>query len=87
MTPDQLTAAGFRPCATSPGPYWPGDDFAPLYVRRLPQGPAIYVYCPLERPEEVIAFVGDWNRPQHYCEGVVNTVEQLMSRLGLQAAA
>ena len=87
MTPEQLTAAGFRPCATSPGPYWPGDAFAPLYMRYLSQGLAIYVYCPLERPEEVIAFVGDWNRPQRYCEGVVSSVEQLLSRLGLPMAA
>lgn len=87
MTPEQLTAAGFSPCATLPGPYWPGDTFAPLYVRRLVSGMIIYVQCPLERPDEVVAFVGDWARPQHYCQGQVRSVEQLLRQLGLEEAA
>ena len=87
MTPEQLTAAGFQLCASSPGPYWPGDAFAPLYVRSQGPGrPAIYVQCPLERPDEVVAFVGDWARPQHYCQGVVLNMEQLLQQLGLEEA-
>jgi hypothetical protein len=83
MTPEQLTAAGFLPCDPSPAPYWPGDAFTPLYVRHLPPGPAIYVYCPLERPDDVVAFVGDWARPDHYCEGRFTSIEQLLHQLGL----
>jgi hypothetical protein len=84
MTPELLAAAGFRPCAKSPKPFWPGDEFAPLYMRRLSRGPAIYVHCPLERPEEVVAFVGDWDRPQRYCEGSIGSVEHLMHQLGFE---
>lgn len=83
MTPDQLTAAGFRPCAHSPGSYWPGDAFAPLYVRELPAEPSLYVHCPLERPEEGISFIGDWSRPQCYWQGTVPNMEQLLLHLDL----
>ena len=86
MTPEQLTAAGFQPCTESPGRNWPGDAFAPLYVRRLPAGRAIYVQCRLERPDEVLAFVGDWERPEHYCQGTISSLEQLLEQLQLGAA-
>lgn len=85
MTSEQLTAAGFILCTEKPGPHWPGNTFAPLYVRRLARGPAIYVQCRLERPNEVLAFVGDWARPEHYCQGSISSVEQLLDQLDLEA--
>lgn len=87
MTPELLTAAGFRPCVKSPKPFWPGDEFAPLYMRRLAWGPALYVHCPLETPDEVVAFVGDWARPQRYCHGMIRTMEQLLRQLGFERGA
>jgi hypothetical protein len=86
MNPDQLTAAGFDPCLIVPGLHWPGDEFAPLYVRYLPTGPGLYAHCPLERPEEVVAFVGDWSRPLRYWQGPAQSLEQLLGQLGLDAA-
>lgn len=83
MSPEQLTAAGFRPCE-APNPFWPGDIFAPLYMRRLPQGSTLYVHCPLEHPDEVLAFVGDWSRPLRYCRGVIGNMSQLLHQLGLE---
>lgn len=87
MTPEQLSAAGFSLCLEKPSPYWPGDAYAPLYVRRLPAGSAIYVQCRLERPDEVLAFVGDWARPEHYCQGTIRSLEQLLQQLNLEVAA
>ena len=86
MTPDQLTAAGFRPVQIAPRLHWPGDAFAPLYVRHLPLGPSVYAHCPLERPNEVVAFVGDWTKPLRYWQGLAPTVGQLLRRLGLRAS-